>query len=243
MNFRISSKNVSPAAFPTTIQSPRVDRATMPATMAALRACSGSNLYQSFFIGSSRDEFGPRRYWRSLRPNSWYNCSELSLTGLSCESGKLVGDGVFMPQRDPEKARAYHRAYNKAHKQERKVVWRRYAMAAKQDRQASRQVEKLRAFNAYGGPICACCGETHIEFLSIDHIHGGGTRHRRDIGGSARIYRWLRDQDYPPGFRVLCMNCNSALGYHGSCPHGKLNDVPVPTNHYRRDSGQLSLFI
>lgn len=38
--------------------------------------------------------------------------------------------------------------------------------------------------NHYGGvpPKCACCGENHVEFLSVDHINGGGNKHRKEIG-------------------------------------------------------------
>lgn len=69
----------------------------------------------------------------------------------------------------------------------------------------------------YGG-ICACCMESHIEFLGIDHTNGGGTKHRKAIKG-APIYRWLRQNKYPKGFRVLCHNCNMSLGFYGYCPH------------------------
>ena len=75
------------------------------------------------------------------------------------------------------------------------------------------------ALRSYGG-ACACCGETQPEFLAIDHIAGGGTRHRREIGGGGgRLYQWLQRHGYPPGFRVLCHNCNAARGSYGQCPH------------------------
>jgi hypothetical protein len=73
-----------------------------------------------------------------------------------------------------------------------------------------------------GLPTCSCCGEKHEEFLSIDHINGDGADHRRMIGGWGTIYRWLIDNDFPPGFQVLCMNCNFAKGHaYGGCPHKK----------------------
>jgi hypothetical protein len=77
----------------------------------------------------------------------------------------------------------------------------------------------MLAFDHYGGPQCACCGEGEYEFLTIDHINGDGAAHRRQMGSRRDIYRWLKQNNYPPGFRVLCMNCNFALGYHGYCPH------------------------
>ena len=66
-------------------------------------------------------------------------------------------------------------------------------------------------------PECACCGETKVHFLTIDHINGGGHKHLRTIGGN--LYIWLRKNNYPLGFRVLCMNCNFAIGHYGFCPH------------------------
>lgn|SRR5678815_1543951 len=71
---------------------------------------------------------------------------------------------------------------------------------------------------------CACCGEATEQFLTIDHINGDGAAHRRDIAqgrhpGAGNLYWWLRKNDFPPGFQVLCFNCNCAIGIHGTCPH------------------------
>ncbi len=83
-----------------------------------------------------------------------------------------------------------------------------------------RQNEKQAAFNQYGGS-CACCKEDRPVFLTIDHIEGGGNQHRKTIktktGNS--FYRWLRQNGYPEGYRVLCWNCNCAFGLFGACPH------------------------
>ncbi len=68
---------------------------------------------------------------------------------------------------------------------------------------------KLAAFDAYGGRFCCICGDKRISALTIDHIDGGGSEHRRDIGqGGSQFYRWLKKNQYPKGYRVLCMNCN-----------------------------------
>lgn len=71
------------------------------------------------------------------------------------------------------------------------------------------------------GMKCACCGEAREEFLSIDHPSGDGAAHRRSIGLTSGdpFYRWLRANGFPPGFRTLCMNCNTSFGFHGYCPH------------------------
>ena len=77
---------------------------------------------------------------------------------------------------------------------------------------------RLIALVRYGG-VCACCGEATYEFLSFDHINGGGTRHKRQRE-TKHIEQWLKQNGYPEGFRILCHNCNAARGFYGYCPHG-----------------------
>ncbi len=66
---------------------------------------------------------------------------------------------------------------------------------------------KAAAFVAYGGPVCYGCGEDEPAILEIDHIDGGGTKHRIEIGQS-NMYLWLKQNHYPEGYRVLCPTCN-----------------------------------
>jgi hypothetical protein len=82
---------------------------------------------------------------------------------------------------------------------------------------AKKLAYRLRTLAHYGGK-CACCGEEAFEFLVIDHIGGGGNEHRRQIGRS-NIVPWLMKNGFPEGFRVLCHNCNFAIGAYGQCPH------------------------
>lgn len=77
---------------------------------------------------------------------------------------------------------------------------------------------RRRVLAAYGG-ACSCCGEDRYEFLAIDHIDGRGNEHRREVGSGSKFLRWLRDNQYPEGFRILCHNCNMAAGFFGYCPH------------------------
>jgi len=77
---------------------------------------------------------------------------------------------------------------------------------------------KIEAVAAYGGQ-CQCCGETELEFLTLDHVHGGGARHRRETKNSPG---WLvaKKEGYPPKYRLLCWNCNSsAFRGGGICVH------------------------
>lgn len=78
--------------------------------------------------------------------------------------------------------------------------------------------QKMEVLTHYG-LRCACCGDTTIEFLSLDHIEGGGNKHRKSIGGGANLYRWIVKNNFPEGFQVLCFNCNLSKGFYGRCPH------------------------
>lgn len=92
---------------------------------------------------------------------------------------------------------------------------------------ADRRAAKREAIEAYGG-CCSCCGEGHIEFLTLDHVDGDGARQRKALKGETRgrvqgteFYRWLKRQGWPqePRLRVLCANCNLSTGWYGYCPH------------------------
>jgi hypothetical protein len=66
------------------------------------------------------------------------------------------------------------------------------------------------------GTACACCGETQSEFLQIDHIDGGGTKHRKT---TRDICKWLVAEGFPDGFKTLCSNCNVGKYINGGiCP-------------------------
>lgn len=85
-------------------------------------------------------------------------------------------------------------------------------------RQAKRAL-KMELIQAYGDR-CACCGESALEFLTIDHIEGGGSRHREELrkAGSG-LYSFLKNSGFPAGYQTLCMNCNFSRGKYGTCPH------------------------
>lgn len=82
-------------------------------------------------------------------------------------------------------------------------------------------------FAHYGGNKCMCCGETEPMFLSIDHINNDGHIHRRTITAAKSIYQWLKARGYPPGFQVLCINCNLGKAKNGGiCPHKSRQEGP-----------------
>lgn len=85
---------------------------------------------------------------------------------------------------------------------------------------------RLIVFNHYKQKIisCVCCKETDLDMLEMDHINGGGTKHRKEIG--TRLSIWLIKNNFPSGFQILCANCNkSKYRNNGICSHkltGKL---------------------
>ena len=91
---------------------------------------------------------------------------------------------------------------------------------------------KKLVIKKYGGK-CSCCGITDYEFLSIDHINGGGLKHLKEIkrkGGNS-FYQWLKKKGFPPEFRLLCFNCNFAVGHYGYCPHNMMTAARDPLLH------------
>ena len=66
------------------------------------------------------------------------------------------------------------------------------------------------ALNLLGGK-CALCGETEREFMSIDHLNGGGVAERRRIGTN-KIYKQIADGLVDlTEYRALCRNCNDSI--------------------------------
>lgn len=122
-----------------------------------------------------------------------------SYTGLVCKKHpKLKGlryvcnKHCFGCTRDANKAR-------------RKLLGNAYfARAAVTHRAALRQ-EMLLAY----GAKCARCGEADSDVLDVDHIAQNGAEHRNLLGRQSTSFaRWLKQQGWPKGFRLLCRNCN-----------------------------------
>lgn len=90
-------------------------------------------------------------------------------------------------------------------------------------RKLSRQKIRLEVLNHYsnGDIKCNCCGEINHEFLAIDHINNDGAENKRngEPKGGIGFYTYLRKNNYPEGFQILCHNCNMAKAFYGICPH------------------------
>lgn len=164
------------------------------------------------------------------RANSTQRCEKARVQGIcnKCETptvdGRITCEGCLIKQRQlrREKRERGECASCPSTAVPGKVLCEK---CEKKDRRSG--LRRRRRFRTevmahYGGK-CACCGETAIEFLTIDHIAGNGNRHRKEIGrqGGWRFYQWLQENGYPAGFRVLCFNCNCSIGHWGYCPHSR----------------------
>ena len=115
-----------------------------------------------------------------------------------------------MARKTAEGQRQYNKEYREKNRE--KIL-----AQARQARYELRLVALVR-YSTGDVPECVCCGELEIKFLGIDHINGGGTKHRKATG-SKYMMHWLKVNGYPEGFQTLCHNCNMAKGFYGICPH------------------------
>ena len=124
-------------------------------------------------------------------------------------------------QLNRERLCAISREYNKSHKTQISVINKKKHDAL-----------KLECINVYsnGKNVCACCGESHVVFLALDHVNNDGNKQRKEwFGKNSRsgrgTYERLKAGGWPnkDHYQILCWNCNWAKS-HGGCPH-KIKEV------------------
>jgi len=146
-----------------------------------------------------------RKYYREWAKNNRDKCNKYQRKWRERNPGKSAEYNRRWREKNPGSA--------KDKKQRQLSIDRAYRGAMK------RWSLKMETIRAYGGE-CECCGDTQPEFLTLDHINGGGRAHREEVGrGSKDLYLWLKRNNYPDIIRVLCYNCNCSLGHRGYCPH------------------------
>lgn len=115
-------------------------------------------------------------------------------------------------QNNPEKLKTMRRAWYRAN-----------SLRIAEETRNKRHKLRDEVINAYGG-CCGCCGENAALFLTLDHVEQNGSMHRRALGGNAdSIYKWAKENNFPPTLRVLCYNCNCGSWRNkGVCPHEEM---------------------
>lgn len=140
---------------------------------------------------------------------------------------QYCGDNCLLVQR-----RLRQNDFDKKRAQKRAIQWKNDPDLRLRNKQArikykinnpDRARDKYRLIRknviAKYGNACECCNEMTLQFLSIDHIIGGGHAERKAIGYRS-IYRKLnKSAARLPEYRILCYNCNVSYGLYGYCPH------------------------
>lgn len=132
--------------------------------------------------------------------------------------------------RNPEQQRAYWKKYREEHKEERAMHSKQYyeTNADSLRTYASNWRKKLsEEVKALLGGTCACCGESVLEMLTIDHIKndGGGMKRRHHQNVLTLIARRFKDADpiaiaeVRERYAALCWNCNMSKRHGGECVH------------------------
>ncbi len=132
------------------------------------------------------------------------------------------------PQKEYQKTprwQAYIKAYRKTpgYKSKRQIRREKIEFEIRRKtRSKSQTAERQQIVLNHYGNRCTCCGEDHKEFLTIDHINGGGTKHKKELRLTGKkFYKWIIDNNFPDDLQILCMNCNWVRGRVGYCPHEK----------------------
>ncbi len=141
---------------------------------------------------------------------------------LYCEECRARRRLISKKENEKERRNQNVEAYRKKRKERYKLLETTPEKRAIRSVKTMETKERLReqVFSHYGKK-CKCCGEERIEFLSIDHVEGGGNQHRREVGNYINLYRWIVKNDFPATIQILCFNCNLAKGFFGYCPHEK----------------------
>jgi len=127
------------------------------------------------------------------------------------------GDGVVRAKH--EKDKIDYRKHSDARRSRANGYYSENRLSILAKKKAKDRETKRQVVDAYGGK-CECCGESMIEFLTIDHINNDGALHRRIVGKGRRIYADLIRLGFPKdNYRLLCFNCNIVRGFYGYCPH------------------------
>lgn len=111
--------------------------------------------------------------------------------------------------------REYYQANKEKVKQSNKI----YYINNKQkysERSSNQYKSKREKFIDMYGNKCVCCGESHKEFLTIEHKLGQKGKKKEY---SIKSYVLAIKEYQPDIYEILCMNCNHSKGTKGYCPH------------------------
>ena len=153
------------------------------------------------------------------------------LVPLDEQRKKLNKQARVSYAKNKDKMRKKNRTWYQKHKESEKIRGKKYH--EKYNKEIKQRIIdlKLEVMAHYSKvisnsdiPVCACCKEKHIEFLTLDHINGRKSMNHKPSLKADKLCRTLKREGFPKGIQVLCWNCNSAKSDKGVCPvHMKNN--------------------
>lgn len=131
--------------------------------------------------------------------------------------------GMGIPEQIKPAIKIWRRENPEKYKEQKRRWYIKHAEEQRANaRERSFLIRKMVLTHYSNGKLeCECCGETIYEYLTLNHIHGGGVQERKNINPS--LSRTLIKRNYPLGYNVLCYNCNCADAFAKGCPHKKVN--------------------
>lgn len=157
---------------------------------------------------------------------------------------------------------------NKEHIQNKTIIYQKSnPNKVKEYSKTARLNLKLGIFNHYCNNDIKCnhCEESELCLLTVDHINGGGNKHKKEIKS---LYSWIKRNNYPEGFQILCWNCqlrkknqeikpknptfrqlqaaeyvrnikHQVLEHYGKvCPCGKHDEIILTLDHVNNDGSE-----
>lgn len=126
---------------------------------------------------------------------------------------------VLNPVWTKEFTKEYSKMYRKKNKEKLLKLNRDWCSKnrehVREENRKERERLKMEVLGRYSSNkiCCAYCGFEDTRALQIDHIDNNGAEERREKLGNrtcagTTFYRWIRRQNYPCGYQVLCANCN-----------------------------------
>ena len=94
------------------------------------------------------------------------------------------------------------------------------------DKISSNKIKEEIMLHYCNGDIkCKNCLENDIRLLTIDHIEGNGNDHRKKTkcGCGQTMCFWLKKNNFPEGFQILCWDCQWKKRHQEMQPEGELS--------------------
>lgn len=108
------------------------------------------------------------------------------------------------------------------------------AAGRKKSREDAKRLTRKRKAQVFDllGHECVECGEDDKTCLQFDHVDGGGSKERREVGSYYALLKRILDD--PDRFQVLCANCNHLKRLADNPPRSKSPHTAAVRKHQQK---------